>query len=400
MHSGERTSRSLVRALTLLVALLLVGCSEPFPERGEILSGRVTDPGGRPIGGAEIFLLGPPDPGASTSPEWLTRELEPAAISGDQGAFSLPAPDPGDEVDLLVRAPGYADGWDPLDPVDGPLGIRLEPTFVLPGQVVDPSGLPVAGATVYLKTAIDPRPPWATPRPTVTTDDAGRFAFPDAVAGPANLAAEAAGWAPTRHIDVEIGPATSGLTLRLVPGAVVTGRVVDPDGAPLPDASIHYIPRHRFAFDDAWGVPVECDDEGRYRIEDIPTGPLTLDALHARFPLVTRNLVVESGVNRLDFQFEAGTAIRGRVLDVSGQPVADAAVLLYEDDNRISRSTTSDADGAFALDNSPPGRYRIKAWKWGYLAAETPFFDLGDEERRLELRLKADPAPGTPERSQ
>src|SRR5687767_5156125 len=58
--------------------------------------------------------------------------------------------------------------------------------------------------------------------------------------------------------------------------------------------------------------------------------------------------------------------IRGSVVDPSGAAIANAKVTVTDPDRGITRTTTSNNDGAFAVPLLPPGRYRLRAEAPGF----------------------------------
>jgi protocatechuate 3,4-dioxygenase beta subunit len=57
--------------------------------------------------------------------------------------------------------------------------------------------------------------------------------------------------------------------------------------------------------------------------------------------------------------------LTGRVVDSSGNPVANATVTVTSVDNGQARSATTGTDGSYRFDDLPLGNYRMKleaAW--------------------------------------
>src|SRR5687767_9387259 len=76
----------------------------------------------------------------------------------------------------------------------------------------------------------------------------------------------------------------------------------------------------------------------------------------------------------LTAQKTIGGALRGRVLDQSsGAPIASALIEFMDGRTRIRASTTSDADGNFALSNLPSGSFRLRVTRIGYVDTTTPY---------------------------
>jgi protocatechuate 3,4-dioxygenase beta subunit len=92
-------------------------------------------------------------------------------------------------------------------------------------------------------------------------------------------------------------------------------------------------------------------------------------------------------------KLEAGTMIRGKVVDDAGQPVADATVELWiskQSPNareRYSRNTSvlTSADGIWSLDGIPSQGATIRAGAWDYHYANGDYYDM-KEPSAAELR--------------
>jgi hypothetical protein len=92
--------------------------------------------------------------------------------------------------------------------------------------VVDAAGKPIAGATVTVGYNRD-----------VTRGD-GKFSVPGCTPAKQRIAASAPGFASAR-VDVDLGNVTNPIRFVLRPGKVLRIRVVDDQGNPLTNATIH-----------------------------------------------------------------------------------------------------------------------------------------------------------------
>ncbi len=64
--------------------------------------------------------------------------------------------------------------------------------------------------------------------------------------------------------------------------------------------------------------------------------------------------------------------LTGRVVDSSGNPVANVTVTVTSVDNGQVRSATTGTDGSYRFDNLPPGNYRMKLEAAGFQTLEIP----------------------------
>src|SRR5580700_8564634 len=64
--------------------------------------------------------------------------------------------------------------------------------------------------------------------------------------------------------------------------------------------------------------------------------------------------------------------LTGRIVDSSGNPVANAIVAVAGVDNGQARSTTTGTDGSYRFDDLPLGSYRMKLEAAGFQTLEVP----------------------------
>lgn len=184
---------------------------------GHALSGRVTDPAGKPIPHARVAVIG-----ALDLPH---RPLEPphAGAVDDQGRFRVPGLRAA-AYQLLVRADGY--GSSVLRRVVAPavgLRVTLRPLQVLTGRVVA-EDKPAPGATVELAGS------GVWPPIHIQTDDQGGFRFTGLREGIYELRARRGRWvsAPAPAVDLLGGASPPPVVvLTLLEGTVLRGRIVD-----------------------------------------------------------------------------------------------------------------------------------------------------------------------------
>lgn len=162
---------------------------------------------------------------------------------------------------------------------------------------------------------------------------------------------------------------------------VLRGRVLDPQGRPLPKASVAAFGSARanaaqglvgYLVDQALAVPradeeVSTDEEGWFRFLALADGAYALVAKHPGYGMRQQNDVVvsaRSAASPLVIRLEAGAKMEGRVLDTEGRPVPGARIVALRDVGgmRFSMSgtlerdeTRSDASGQYVLDTLVDG---------------------------------------------
>jgi 5-hydroxyisourate hydrolase-like protein (transthyretin family) len=170
----------------------------------------------------------------------------------------------------------------------------LQQQGVVEGTVVNAvDGAPIEDVQVYLS-AVTPATPYEQQRrdvtiPSIVTDRDGRFLFKDLPAGSYRLSFVTIGYVrqeygqrifPGNGVAIQVGDAASGqtpgtLVVRLIPTAVVAGRIRDGDKQPIAHVEVRLL---RYTYD-SQGKKVlneyastRTDDRGNYRIHSVTPG--------------------------------------------------------------------------------------------------------------------------------
>jgi len=282
------------------------------------------------------------------------------------------------------------------------------------GQVLTQTGEPLRKATVRLTHY------YADPSPnaisyTDTADGAGKFVFEGVLPGRYTLSAERTGFMPQNYgargaatdspgsvLTLAAGQIVKDLDFKLIPQGVITGRVTDADGDPMPGVRVlvmqmvHARGQRGLS---SMGVAA-TDDQGSFRIANLPPGPyyVAADNVDSRAPAEDSSVRPGRVLNRASnvttyypdsvdaagataLQIVAGSELRGidirirqeRVFSIRGLTV-DAATgkpastslsahlkgaVQYGFDS--SPQTSSREDGTFELRNLLPGEYVLMA---------------------------------------
>jgi uncharacterized GH25 family protein len=344
---------------------------------GTVLEGRVVDSEGKPVEGAEVRATSRTSQGMPF--RLLSRDAKPAdAITAADGAFRLEDRAPGESLDLAVihtcYGPGAAQGV--VVPTAEPVRIVLQPTSSVSGRVLGKDGKGISGARVTLNEMISMsfggrsmmRP--ANWKPGVTDEDGG-FSFSGVAPGTVEVRAEAVRHqaAELKGLETKPGQELAGVELVLPVASSVEGRVVSPDGRPVPGAEVSVVSADSaagFAFPD---LSAQTDGDGRYVLDGVSPGPRTLEARAEGYRRGVRDLEVKEGDTTADFTLESGFAVSGRVVDEAGNPVVSAQLLLIAGRSFADvLSALSGPDGAFHFDGVQTGTFRLTARKAGYAA--------------------------------
>jgi len=302
------------------------------------LEGQVIDAEDKPVAGATIVL-------SSNPPR--------SATSGEDGSFAF------DELvgrpyTLTARAaqgvagPVTAKLTDKSDPVV--LRLRAGPKVVV---TVEAEGKPVDGATVELRSTDAMR----------QTTKAGTATFGPVPPGGYQLAAWADGRARTT-MWINVGAGDSTEKMYLVPGAPVSGRVVDDSGAPIVGARVTYHGASDWSQQaDARLDGVDTDKDGRFSFPAIAAGSFRFAAAHPDRARASSELVTLDGKSeRRDvlITLKEGAIVRGTVVDTQKAPVPGARVRIGVTSRRgmiwdPPRQAYSDAKGTFEIKGLPRG---------------------------------------------
>ncbi|MEM7160494.1 MAG: carboxypeptidase regulatory-like domain-containing protein [Myxococcota bacterium] len=208
----------------------------------------------------------------------------------------------------------------------------------------------------------------------------------------------------TEHRTVEVGPGAQSQDFALVPMGVIEGVVRQDDGGEaVPGALVTWqrerqvtlVPGQRMSMP-AGGGTVRADAEGRFRIQGLSPGAVTVQARVAGWvsdrPTVVP-LAMAEHVTDADVFVIAAHDLRGRVVasDDPERGISGAEVQLL-DNERFSPRARTDADGNFVLPGVLPGSVTVMASADGYLPSMPgTTVQAGPDAPELTLTLNAAP---------
>lgn len=140
-------------------------------------------------------------------------------------------------------------------------------------------------------------------------------------------------------------------------GYVLSGRVTDPDGAPIADATV--IVRH-LASSTAHGCSTETDAEGSYACavpRDLRPSSFLM-SLHSDGFVRYSGGVSVIGDTTVDVVLVPGFRVSGSVLDESGSPLEEALVRVFREERFLNSAVTAE-DGSYEL-GLEPGTYTFR----------------------------------------
>jgi hypothetical protein len=248
-----------------------------LPE-AQTIGGRVLEEGtSHPIAGAHVFVNFPRRLFGPTIPVDDLPILTDA--DGRWQCNWVPAHVP--MLRVQVRCSGYeaaSESTPSLSDLQSETAtLTLRPLVLLEGLVVDPSGQPVAGASVVYGSQ---GMLWGLEENKKThTDAQGRFRFTGIEAGQLAVGAYADNFAPAARV-VDVGPNLQPITLTLGPPHLVAARVVDENGQPVPDVDVQWDEAGMFRYPGWSGV---TDSNGWFQIKNAPEEQISVDLNRAGF---------------------------------------------------------------------------------------------------------------------
>ncbi len=354
-----------------------------------IVAGKVVDSKGNPLAGARVWARSAKDRWLMTMPPGG----QPAAVTGPDGRFEIPRFEPGDLEVCWKHLPSVR-----FTPQPSALNriVLTPPPPPLTGRVIDDRGLPVAGAKIHLRSAVNAYgvpaepgvlsegwPGWhpCSPRPSsdelvTLSDREGRFTFE--LTGPRTMSvwAEAVGYLGQGAVYSPQSPGKVEIVLKL--GEIVSGRVLTARGLPAAGAEVLM----------GYGTQALTDGEGRYRIVGVAAGDQTMEVRHPSGQ-ARRKLAVARGENRrpdLILDDDEIREIRGRVTGPGGAPVSDAVFSI-----EYPAALKAAVEG---VSTAPDGSFRL-SFRRG-LSGDEP---LGITIEKLDYQkklLRLDPAAAFP----
>jgi protocatechuate 3,4-dioxygenase beta subunit len=368
------------------------------------LRGVVVDARGYAVGDAEVRAVQRTELG----PAWD----DPGVFgrSGADGRFRLDGLEADSAHVVHVRREGYAPAVESVAPATASSGRARPGRFpelrtvlhedrVLRGRVLDEAGAPVAGARVLVvhEELVRSRPQGSPGIAETATASDGSFKFEQMVAGRVALALSAAGHAPLRKEGVEL-PQEGGVIdlgeLVLEPEAVVEGRVVDPEGAPVEGARVVAraapVPMTlRPSSIDLIGdeKPVATGADGRFRIGGLPGERMVrLEVQKEGFAAASIRGVRAPTEEPVAVVLRPAARVRGTVVDGRGRPIPDAEIsrswrtMSFGSPGGLFRPVRTDERGEFEIDDLSPGPIAFEAEASGYRMSSPVTVELAPGE--------------------
>jgi RNA polymerase sigma factor (sigma-70 family) len=302
----------------------------------------------------------------------------------------------------------------PPPPKDGPGAPAIVRKMTVTGSVVDPDRNALPGARIAVIADLHPRPGDVLYRSQTQVLGEGqadaqglfRLSVPQTTHMYSRLTvyASAPGFATsTRTAEpYTVTAPEHDLSVRLIRGHTVRGRLLTSDGKPAGGVQLHVVGMDRAGSSNAsvmlvvyheppvplpgWPDPVTTDDEGNFTLQNIgPDSKLFLQVRDERFG--TQALRLRTGLiertKPLVLTLSPPRTLEGRVAaEDTGQPLADAAVIV-ESLDPVAEPTSGSFAGTVAGRTDPDGRYRVRPFPagdrirmWVYPPSGQPYLAL------------------------
>jgi len=344
---------------------------------GLSVGGTVHDETGKPVSGAKVnltFMLNAPDKPGGMGVAYGFAETD----KDGKWIFKGAPPDP-TSTEVYARHPDYFTGNIRPDHVDFDVlrknahVIQLRRGVAVTGKVLDPAGRPVANARIQIKSVIPGK-----------TDDKGEFRVPGVVPGKTNLLVIADNFA-VQLVEVEAAEGAKPIEVRLEPGHVLRGRVVDTKGNAVPDT---YVSVQKWRTEN-FVAGFKTDADGRFEWKSAPADEvsLTVNAIDAR----REPMKAKADGPEITITIPSHLSMRGRVVDdVTGKPIERFVVHLSAEMGRggwgMERPGRNGQYDVSARDDALT--YQIRITADGYLPLDSPDMRSKDGAVVFDARLK------------
>lgn len=170
---------------------------------------------------------------------------------------------------------------------------------------------------------------------------------------------------------------------QLDPGLTLSGRVIDQQGNPIPQA-------HITIGKDRWGRidrPVAVNKDGSYTVYALTAQSTSVTAEAAGFAPQVKSATIERDAKPLDFQLAVGRVTRFRVVNTEGEPVAGVRIVAdtWKEFRTLWWQTQTDADGEAVWNGAPEEPVEYHILRDGYASLRDAVVAPQEEPHVIEL---------------
>lgn len=404
------------------VCFALFLAAAAFAQDRATVTGKITDASGQPLEHASVLVYeGHVRTGFGVYCPTCWADCGKHATTDAEGNFTIAGLNPDLRFKLLAVKDGFSAAFiDNVDPAKGPAqttALKPRPPIedasqYVRGLVVDGHGRPLRDAVVEQQGIgyIGPRGITHSFGPMdwidlmAVTNEKGEFEF--AYGKPAvemTLVVTARGMAP-KLFTLKTGAERK--TLTVTEGAMVTGRLLKPDGTPMANAEIGLVSHSRISGEVIPEVRIGTKEDGTFAITNVPAGRVFLlypkmDSLAASgfaapaIPCETADDGQEVNVGNI--RLRPSYTLRGKVVLSDGKPVPpDMHVTLSADWGMEGQMATIAADGSFEFKGLTSAVYSVIPAVKGYKGPNNYGTEVLVDKDRGNVVIRMAPAPPRP----
>ncbi|ANM28429.1 hypothetical protein ABI59_00470 [Acidobacteria bacterium Mor1] len=385
------------------------------------IEGTVFGDDGGPLRGAEISMKEIRGGGGMMEIRFGGGAPPVTAVTDTRGRFRLSPVDPENNYDVIAKFEGYAPSSSKaagLAPYETRSGLRIEMQRgkSLRGTIVDADGAPVADASI---TASAARKSMGNVMimggggggegATAYSGDDGSFAMTELSAGTYDLEIKRRGFARRKLPGIEIPEGDEGADageIRLEPGEMLQGQVLDDQGNPVEGARVSVqrggSPTMSFGGPGAAAQKPDAETgaDGWFLVDDL-SADSTVGISVSRRGFLTEKVggLAIPRVDPLEVELVAASDVSGWVIDDEGEPIAGAKVTLKQSrsmqmGDRVMMFMTqnqsdTDSDGKFLFEDVEPGKISLSAVAPGWQEQKREDIEVvrGEDLEDVEIPL-------------
>lgn len=165
-------------------------------------------------------------------------------------------------------------------------------------------------------------------------------------------------------------------------GCQVTGTVSDVHGNPIEQAKVYLGERRETTL----FMNTKTDQQGWFSF-GAKAGMATLTAKAEGYATELQRVMVTEDMNEVEFRLSPNHGIRGRVVDINDNPLADVSVqtVSWKGIESFKLRTKTDSDGYFQWDNAPKDEVGFRIYKAGYMQIDNRPLIASEEEYLITM---------------
>ena len=243
--------------------------------------------------------------------------------------------------------------------------IQLSIGSALTGNITDPAGNPIVGATITLGPELDNQRASKRKRKIGQTNDMGHYVLPDISGGTFMFRVQAEGFATHTLMSLPFdGVKSRSRDVQLSFAEGIAGAILDQQGTPIKGAFVQ-AKRYKnskivFGGDDTTGA------DGEFELGDLEPGEFTVLVTARGYQSGRKNLV-QTGTNSLNIELIKLASVSGQVMSAeTGSPLTSGKVILREVINGTEVTNPTNIRGVvragrFSLEGVAEGEYLVEA---------------------------------------